>query len=346
MVRRRAAGRMTLRGRAQRAGRSSAFSSLPLAAPAAAHRKRRSREVRPSITPQRDHRRAGRRRAGDQQVPTEDELSESRASCYRWSKLRARPAPRTETRMRVWPSLLLATLLAAGCERSVPTPAASATSSAPSVSAAADEVARESARLNDWFNARFEEELDFSPLTKTQLGRKDDYDRIDDMSEAAGEARRAWLRDSVAELEREFDRSRLSPEAQISYDLWRYRFDLGEAAYPFRRRGYVFHQMSGPHTGLPQALINFHRVDEEADMVAYVTRLGELGRALEQALEHAQVSASEGVHAPRFAYDAVVQQSRAIITGAPFEGPGDSPLFADAKAKLAGLVDGGKIDAA
>src|SRR5690606_2586990 len=119
-----------------------------------------------------------------------------------------------------------------------------------------------------------------------------------------------------------------------------------EAAYPFRRRGYVFHQMSGPHTGLPQALINFHRVDEEADMVAYVTRLGELGRALEQALEFAQVSASEGVHAPRFAYDAVLQQSRAIITGAPFEGPGDSPLFADAKAKLAGLVDGGKIDAA
>src|SRR5690606_37375235 len=118
-----------------------------------------------------------------------------------------------------------------------------------------------------------------------------------------------------------------------------------EAAYPFRRRGYVFHQMSGPHTGLPQALINFHRVDEEADMVAYVTRLGELGRALEQALEHAQISASEGVHAPRFAYDAVVQQSRAIITGAPFDGPGDSPLFADAKAKLAGLVAGNKIDA-
>lgn len=147
-------------------------------------------------------------------------------------------------------------------------------------------------------------------------------------------------------LEREFDRDRLDPEARTSYDLWRYTFELGEAAYPFRRRGYVFHQMRGPHTRLPQALINFHRVDEEADMVANVTRLGELGPALEQALEFAQVSASEGVHAPRFAYDAVLQQSRAIITGAPFEGPGDSPLFADAKAKLAGLVAGGKIDAA
>lgn len=248
--------------------------------------------------------------------------------------------------MRVFGGFLLAALLAAGCDRDVPAPAASTSSSAPTAAVAEEEIARESARLNQWLDARFEERLDFSPLTKTALGRKDDYDRVDDMSEAAGEAQRAWMRDSVAELEREFDRDKLDPEARTSYDLWRYTFELGEAAYPFRRRGNVFHQMSGPHTGLPQALINFHRVDEEADMVAYVTRLGELGRALEQALEFAQVSASEGVHAPRFAYDVVVQQSRAIITGAPFDGPGDSPLFADAKAKLASLVAGNKIDTA
>jgi len=57
---------------------------------------------------------------------------------------------------------------------------------------------------------------------------------------------------------------------------------------------YVFHQMSGPHTGLPQALINFHRVDDEADMLAYIARVGEVGRALGQALERAQLAAGEG----------------------------------------------------
>lgn len=76
--------------------------------------------------------------------------------------------------------------------------AASATSSAPPESAVADEVARESARLNAWLDARFEEGLDFSPLAKTQLGRKDDYDRIDDISEAAREAQRAWMRETVS----------------------------------------------------------------------------------------------------------------------------------------------------
>jgi uncharacterized protein (DUF885 family) len=104
--------------------------------------------------------------------------------------------------------------------------------------------------------------------------------------------------------------------------------------------------MGGAHTGLPQALINFHRVDDEADMVAYVTRIGEVGRAIEQALERAKLAAGEGVHAPRFAYDAVIQQARALITGAPFDGAGDSPINADANAKIAALVTGGKIAAA
>ena len=237
---------------------------------------------------------------------------------------------------------LLAALLAAGCERNAPAPSA-AFSSAP-VAPTAEQIERESARLNEWLDARYEEGLDFSPLAKTQLGRKDDYDRIDDFSEASRDAQFEWLRASVEGLEREFDRDLLSPEAKTSYDLWSYQLERAEAARPFRRRGYVFHQMSGPHTGLPQAMINFHRVDEEADMVAYVTRLGELGRALEQSLERAQLAASEGVHAPRFSYDAVIQQSRAVITGAPFGSTGDSPLLADVKAKLAGLVAGDKID--
>ena len=181
--------------------------------------------------------------------------------------------------MRALPAIALAALVAAACERDAPV-------SPPQLAlTAADRAERESARLNEWLDARYEEQLDFSPLTKTRLGRKDDYDRVDDFSEAGAQTRLDWLRASVTELEREFDRALLTPEAQTSYDLWRYGLERSEAAWPFRRRGYVFHQMSGPHTSLPQALINFHRVDEEADMVAYVTRLGEAARALRQSLE-------------------------------------------------------------
>ena len=41
-----------------------------------------------------------------------------------------------------------------------------------------------------------------------------------------------------------------------------------------------------------------------------------------------------------------MQQARALVTGAPFAGAGDSPLYADANAKIAALVASGKITAA
>jgi uncharacterized protein (DUF885 family) len=236
--------------------------------------------------------------------------------------------------------LLLLALVAAGCERDAPAPLAAATPGA------AERTVDETARLDAWLDTRFEEQLDFSPLFKTEIGRKDDYDRIDDFSERGADVELEWRRASVRELESTFDRASLRPEGQTSYDLWRYGLERAEAALPFRRRDYVFHQMRGPHTRLPQALINFHRVDEEADMLAYIARLREVGRALRQALERAELAAGEGVHAPRFAYDAVIEQSRAVITGTPFGGAGASPLYADASAKAAALVAAGRIDAA
>ena len=166
--------------------------------------------------------------------------------------------------------------LAAGCDRAPPPQAVERKS------AAADAAQLATTRLNAWLDARYEEQLAFTPLEKTRLGRKDDYDKIDDLSEAGAEAQLAWQRGTVRDLEQNFDRSSLTAEGQTSYDLWRYDLTLAEAAEPFRRRFYVFHQMDGPHTDLPKALINFHRVDDEADMVAYVARVGELGRAIGQ----------------------------------------------------------------
>ncbi|HEY7671305.1 MAG TPA: DUF885 domain-containing protein [Gammaproteobacteria bacterium] len=243
--------------------------------------------------------------------------------------------------LRLW--LLLGLALAAGCGSDAP-PSAPEQSAAPPATAA--DIERESARLTAWLNARYEEELAFSPIEKTLQGRKDDYDKLDDNSEAGLDEQLRWREGTVDELKSTFDYALLTPEAKISYDLWTYQLERAEAAQPFRRRAYQFTQRSGPHTQLPQFLINFHRVDEEADMTAYIARLGETARYLEQTLERAKLAAAEGVHAPRFAYEAVIMQARAIVTGAPFGGAGDAPLFADAKAKIDALVANGKIDAA
>ena len=211
---------------------------------------------------------------------------------------------------------------------------------------ASPETEAETARINEWFAARWEEQLAFSPIHKTRLGRKDDYDRIDDLSERAQDDQLAWRRRTTAELKASFDYGRLSPEARTSYDLWVYELERAERAEPFRRRHYVFTQMGGPQVQLPQVLISFHRVDEERDMEAYIARIAAVGRALDQLLERAKLHAAEGVRPPRFAYEGVIEQSRAVISGAPFGGDGEAPLWKDATTKIEGLQKNGRIDAA
>ena len=141
----------------------------------------------------------------------------------------------------------------------------------------------ETARINAWFEKKYEEQLAFSPIQQTFLGRKSAA--IDDMSIAAQDKQLAWQRASVAEMKQAFDYAKLTPEAQTSYDLWIYQLQQAEASLPFRSNAYVFDQMSAIHAFFPQLLIAFHRVDDTADLEVYVTRIRESGRAMRQLIE-------------------------------------------------------------
>ncbi len=239
-------------------------------------------------------------------------------------------------------ALLGATALTA-CGEEAATPSVSApqeTVAPPS----AEEIQAETERLNQWFAERWEEELDFSPIFKTYLGRGDDKSKIDDFSEAAEDEQLEWRRAASAQMQETFDYDLLTPEAKMSYDIWLYQLAQDEAEHPFRRRAYTFNQMNGPHAFLPNFLINFHSVETADDMNAYVARIGGISRAIGQALERAQLAAGEGVHAPLFAYEGVKKQSQALITGAPFTEDGDSPLWSDANRKIDALVEAGELD--
>ena len=244
-------------------------------------------------------------------------------------------------------ALLAAASLAACGSDDNNSPASPDTTVQPAASAPSQsETDAETARLNEWFEARFEEQLDFSPLMQTFLGRKDDYDKFDDLSEQAADERLEWRRRTTAEMQEQFDYDLLSEEAKISYDVWLYELEREERAAEFRRQNYVFTQMQGAQAFLPQFLIAFHKVDEPADMDAYIARIGGVSRGLRQLLEVAQLGAEEGVRPPRFAYEGVLQQARALVQGAPFEGEGDAPLWADANSKIDALLADGKIDEA
>jgi uncharacterized protein (DUF885 family) len=203
----------------------------------------------------------------------------------------------------------------------------------------------ETARLNAWFEARYEEQLAFSPIQQTFLGRKSDA--IDDMSLAAQDRVLEWQRDTVVDLKTNFDYAALTPEAQTSYDLWIYQLEQAEAARPFRANAYIFDQMSAIHGFFPQLLIAFHQVEDAADMEAYINRIRESGRALQQLIAISRQNAAAGVRPPRFAFDFVIEESTRIITGAPFDDSGtDSAVWSDVNTKVEALRKNGKLDEA
>ena len=208
----------------------------------------------------------------------------------------------------------------------------------------AEDIAKTSAELTAWFDAEYEEELQMSPIGLTFQGRKDQYDKLDDFSEAAIDKKLAWRRASVAEMKEKFDPAKLDEDSRTSFDIWNLSLGMEEKAAKFRRSPYVFVK-DGPHVFLPQLLMQFHEVSEKSDMDAYVSRIGETGRAMDQALELAKLAAAEGNRAPRFAYDESLQQSANVITGAPFGAGADSPIWADVKSELKTLQDGGKLTA-
>jgi uncharacterized protein (DUF885 family) len=100
----------------------------------------------------------------------------------------------------------------------------------------------ESERLNEWFAEKYEEELLSSPMMLTFLGRKEKYDQINDMSEAYEKKQLAWQAQTVADLKSQFDYSKLTAEAKISYDIWVYQFEQAKAGQAFNKNGYIFTQ--------------------------------------------------------------------------------------------------------
>ena len=210
------------------------------------------------------------------------------------------------------------------------------------VAPTAEEIAKTSADLTVWLDAEYEEQLQMSPMQLTMLGRKDKYDQIDQFTDAAADEELTWLKASVAEMKAKFDPAKLDPESRTSFDMWALQAEMDEKLAPFRRQGYIFIK-DGPHATLANFMMSFHAVSEKSDMEAYVARLGEVARALDQNLALAKLSMDAGVRPPRFAYDQVIQESRNVITGAPFGAGADSPLWADARGKIKSLVDAGKL---
>jgi uncharacterized protein (DUF885 family) len=249
-------------------------------------------------------------------------------------------------------SSVLALLIAtAGCATHEETAAPAAGTEAAAVEAvaspaapSAEDIAAESARLNEWFDQKFAETVTRSPITQTYLGIKDNYGEWDDVSDANALKELEIQRADVAEMESSFDPDLLDHQAKISWRIAKMNLKQAEEDYKYLHHGYVFDQMNGVQAEIPAFLINQHQITSKSDAEAYISRLNGVPAYMEQNLENARIALADGVQPPAFVYKYVLSDAQGVITGAPFDDSGeDSPLMGDFRKKVTGLVDAGTI---
>jgi len=205
--------------------------------------------------------------------------------------------------------------------------------------------ASEAQKFTAFLDREFEQELEMRPQLATRLGSKVGMDRLDDISDAGQRKLLDWRRGSVARMKAQFDRARLPPASQASYDMWALELDRADLAYKFRDYQPPFYSfLYSLHAQLPNFLINTHVVADAADMRAYISRLRAIGPTLDVGIARSRQADAKGIRAPRFEIDRVISGSRQMVAGQPFDASGpDSPLWADIKAKVGKLQAAGKV---
>jgi uncharacterized protein (DUF885 family) len=201
-------------------------------------------------------------------------------------------------------------------------------------------VAAESAKANAFFDRVFDESVDRSPLTQGYLGIKKDHDKWDDYSEARQLEDLGRTVQQLAELKRSIKFDWLDAQTQMSYRLFAAEAERTIEGWKWREHGYVFTQMSGAHQDAPAFIINYHVVENIDDARAYITRLRTWGVPFGQLQEQTEHQAARGIQPPKFVYPILIEASREVISGEPFDASGKpSALWEDFSAKVNALKD-------
>ena len=181
-----------------------------------------------------------------------------------------------------------------------------------------DTAQSESQRLADFFANNFKQRLHRSPQFQSYLGYKWDYDKWNNISETFIEQSSELAKKQLNTLN-SFDESQLSSAEKISLALNKVSLERQLANDEFRHHTYIMDQFSAYHTMVPSFLINVHRVTNTEDALAYISRLQRVKTLFSQVIDQLRIRQKMGVFPPKWSYDQMLQASKNVITGAPFD---------------------------
>ncbi|WP_395647262.1 DUF885 domain-containing protein [Terricaulis sp.] len=166
-----------------------------------------------------------------------------------------------------------------------------------------------------------------SPERCTSLGLTEERagyrfkDKLGDNSKAAARRYRGMTEAALAEL-RAIDRSALSAADKVTYDVVATAWENQVASARFEVGGgaggpYQVTQLTGTYRNFPDFMDNQHQIRSRDDADAYLARLREYVRALDQDTAIIGEDARVGVVPPDFAIDKAIVQLNAFASARP-----------------------------
>ena len=173
------------------------------------------------------------------------------------------------------------------------------------------------AELNRTFDDFFNQSLDNSPEQATSLGldkgvRAAQKFKLHKGSLAEIERRKAETASQLARLRR-IDRKALTGMAAVNYDCVLYNLEAADQgnrrfAYPTGNSPYVISQISGAYQSTPDFLDSQHTIATREDCEAYLSRLSEFARVMDEECERVRHDVALGVIAPDFCISGALSQ--------------------------------------
>ena len=155
-----------------------------------------------------------------------------------------------------------------------------------------------------------------SPELTTSLGIPILYDifkdELDDISD-----KKKWesfnkMKDNYKTL-MSYDFDSQSEENKLNTKIMMSYYESLDESEAFFYHGYPVNQMGGIQTGLPSIMVNSHKLRNESDAEAYITRLSKFDIKFNQLIENLKISENKGIIPPKFVIDRVLDEMKGFI---------------------------------
>ena len=156
--------------------------------------------------------------------------------------------------------------------------------------------------------------------TSLRMLSTDEQDRLDakltEISDAASHARAAMAKDGLARLRR-FDRAKLTPEQQLSAEIFEYQMQAEVDQERFLPLEFPLNQFTGVQVRFPTLMTNIHPIRRQRDAENYLARLEAFGPKLDEGLKMMQDRAKQGIRLPGFISVETINQMKRFTAPDP-----------------------------